>query len=373
MSVAVTRRSQLGRSESARVTAMKAGRRRAEITAPALHFLRRMSPEPTLVFDTYWKFAAERQATFHRRIAGEEPPWTRDPVLRANKFTNVYRASDRVSQFLIRQVVYGTGERSFRSTAFRTLLFKVFNKISTWELLEARLGEISDGTFDKKDFDRALSSALAAGTSIYSNAYIMPSGAAHMRRPRKHQMHLELLSSILRARTIDRLCSARSMKDAYEQLLALPSIGPFLAYQFVIDLNYGPHFKFSEMDFVVPGPGARDGLRKCFSSLGDYDEADTIRWVTERQHEEFARCGVKFQSLWGRPLQLIDCQNLFCEVDKYARVVHPEFVGISGRTRIKQRFSPQGPLPTPWFPPKWGLNDRIETVLTPRRVLRASK
>lgn len=328
---------------------------------------------PTPVFDTYWRFAAERQAIFHRRLAGDRPPWTEDSVLLSNKFTNVYRASDRVSQYLIKEVVYDGGKRSLRSIVFRTLLFKIFNKITTWELLEASVGEISDETFKKEKFDRVLSSALAEGTSIYSNAYIMPSGAAHMRRARKHQMHLDLLSSILSGRSIDRLCSARNLKDAYEQLLALPSIGPFLAYQFVIDLNYGPHFKFSEMDFVVPGPGARDGLRKCFSSLGGYDEAETIRWVTERQHEEFARCGVKFQSLWGRPLQLIDCQNLFCEVDKYARVVHPEFVGISGRTRIKQRFSPQGPLPTPWFPPKWGLNDRIEAALTPRRVLRASK
>ena len=29
---------------------------------------------------------------------------------------------------------------------------------------------------------------------------------------------------------------------------------------------------------------------------------------------------VEFRDLWGRPLQLIGCQNLFCEVDKYARV-----------------------------------------------------
>jgi hypothetical protein len=54
-------------------------------------------------------------------------------------------------------------------------------------------------------------------------------------------------------------------------------------------------------------------------------------------------------------LQLIDCQNLFCEVDKYARVVHPEVECQSGRTRIKQKFSPRpDPLPQ-WYPPKWGL------------------
>ena len=38
----------------------------------------------------------------------------------------------------------------------------------------------------------------------------------------------------------------------------------FLAYQYLIDLNYAAGLGFSEMDFVVPGPGARDGIRKCF-------------------------------------------------------------------------------------------------------------
>ena len=39
------------------------------------------------------------------------------------------------------------------------------------------------------------------------------------------------------------------------------------------------------------------------------------------------------------------------------------------RTRIKQKFRTTGPLPSPWFPPKWGLNEKIaETArqLAPR-------
>jgi hypothetical protein len=149
------------------------------------------------------------------------------------------------------------------------------------------------------------------------------------------------------------------MAEAYELLVSLPSIGPFLAYQFATDLNYSPYFTLSEMEFVMPGPGARDGIRKCFTSLGDYSESEVIRWVTDRQNEEFAARRLAFNSLWGRPLQLIDCQNLFCEVDKYARVVHPEITGRTGRMRIKQRFVSKGTADRPWFPPKWGLNDRI--------------
>ena len=74
---------------------------------------------------------------FCNRLEHGPPPWTRDSVLRTHKFTNAYRASDRVSQYLIRRVIYrddlpATVEEVF----FRTILFKLFNKIETWELLE---------------------------------------------------------------------------------------------------------------------------------------------------------------------------------------------------------------------------------------------
>src|SRR6478752_7606879 len=85
----------------------------------------------TRVFSTYWRFAAERQRVFLRRIQGSEPPWSEDPVLQVHKFTNAYRASDRVSQYLIRRVIYN-GEHNLRDTFFRILLFKIFNRIDTW-------------------------------------------------------------------------------------------------------------------------------------------------------------------------------------------------------------------------------------------------
>ena len=76
----------------------------------------------------------------------------------------------------------------------------------------------------------------------------------------------------------------------------------------------------------------------------------------EHSFRAFAKAGIEFQSLFGRKLQPIDCQNLFCEISKYARVVHPDVRGLSGRTRIKQVYRKSlGPMPQPTFPPKWNL------------------
>jgi hypothetical protein len=146
------------------------------------------------------------------------------------------------------------------------------------------------------------------------------------------------------------------METVFRMLRKYPSIGDFLAFQYAIDLNYSPLTNFSEMEFVCPGPGALDGIRKCFSDRGAYSDTDIIRLVAEQQQEMFRQLGMPFQDLWGRPLQLIDCQNLFCEVDKYARVAHPELNGLTGKMRIKQRFSASTQPLKPWFPPKWGLN-----------------
>lgn len=312
---------------------------------------------PSNVFDTYWRFATERQRIFFRRLESQAPPWSDDPILQRYKFTNAYRASDRVSQFLIRKVIY-QGDMAPDEVFFRTMLFKLFNRIETWKLLEREIQTLRWDEYSFDRYDQVLTDAMERGEHIYSAAYIMPSARSFGHR-RKHRNHLALLERMLADALPAQLTDAPSMEKAFQLLLGYPSIGKFLAYQFVIDLNYSPILDFSEMDFVVPGPGALDGIRKCFTSLGEWSEADVIRLVAESQQEEFERLGLDFPSLWGRPLQLIDCQNLFCEVDKYARMAHPEAVGRSGRTRIKQKFRPRRKPIAYWYPPKWGINDRI--------------
>ena len=156
-----------------------------------------------------------------------------------------------------------------------------------------------------------------------------------------------------------KLVGAGSLKDVFELISSYPSLGPFLAYQLAIDLNYSMLIDFDEDDFVVAGPGARSGIAKCFPDAGALATETVIRWMAETQQEQLAALGLDFQDLFGRPLKLIDCQNLFCETDKYARVAHPARHGVGNRTRIKQQFTPAGPLDPPFFPPKWGINSNI--------------
>lgn len=315
---------------------------------------------PTKVFDTYWRFAAERQAIFFRRLSQALRPWTNDSILQEFKFTNAYRASDRVSQYLIRRVLY-EGDQTAEEIFFRALLFKVFNRIETWELLVSENGLPCVRSYEFSRYDKTLTTAMSRGVRIYSAAYIMPSGG-RSGEERKHRTHLRLIEKMLTEGVPSQLRRAASMAEGFQILKAYPTIGDFLAYQFVTDLNYSTLTNYSEMEFVVPGPGAKDGISKCFSDTRGLTHSEVIRMMAERQEEEFARLRLSFKSLWGRRLQLIDCQNLFCEVDKYARVAHPDVLGLTGRTRIKQKYRENTRHLEYWFPPKWGINQQLEPL-----------
>jgi hypothetical protein len=311
-------------------------------------------------FDTYWRFAAERQRVFHCRAAGVLPPWTADPILRQHKFTSVYRAADRVSQYLIANVIYA-GPQDPCEVLFRVLLFKVFNRIDTWERLTSSLDAMpSWAGYDFRVYSKVFDQALRAGKRIYSPAYIVPNPP--FGEARKHGNHLRLIELAM-TRLPEAVTTARGLRGLYDLLAGLPSLGPFLAYQYAIDISYSTITAADENEFVVPGPGALDGIAKCFTSTGGLDPAEVITWMRDTAAEHLNRLSLEFKDLWGRWPTLIDWQNVFCEVSKYTRLSHPHIPGTSGRTKIKQQFH-QAPGAVDYrFPPKWGLPPDRTAVL----------
>ncbi len=57
-----------------------------------------------------------------------------------------------------------SGPQAWQDAFFRTLLFKIFNKESTWRLLSRELGEVCcGGGYTFEAYDRVLSAAFARG------------------------------------------------------------------------------------------------------------------------------------------------------------------------------------------------------------------
>jgi len=318
-------------------------------------------PDPTPVFETYWRFAADRHASYLKRLRGEPWPWTSDRDLQRFKFTNPFRACDRVSQYLIKEVIYNPqASDDAEETVFRILLFKFFNRISTWELLKAKFGMPTWNGFNEPAYIQVLDVAKAKGTKIFSAAYThndLPGYAnAFPGCSDKHPRYLRLLSNMMSEGVTAKLQAARSYGDAFGVLNAFALHSDFIGMQHLTDINYSEVIDFDENDFILAGPGAYGGLEKCFGrSLTKEEAIAVIQECVADQTGFFQHYGLAPVTLFGRKLHAIDCQNLFCETNKIARVKHPE-AALKDNERIKQTFKPTaGPLPVPFFPPKWGI------------------
>lgn len=310
------------------------------------------------VYELYWKFAAARQQAFEARVSGAPWPWSDDPILQEFKFCNVFRAADRVSQYMIREVAYRKDDSTPQDRLFQIVAFRTFSNTRTWDFVTEYLGRsprISD--LDSGAFEASLEAAKAKHGGLYTGAFILCATNAYGRSS-KHLNHVELFRDMfVKSQLADSLLKAESLEAVYELIHGFPLMGDFMSYQTAIDLNYSEHINFSENDFTQPGPGAVRGIKKVFIDLGGLTPRQVIMWMVDHQDEEFRRLGYTFSGLWGRPLHAIDAQGLFCETDKYCREAVPELT--SARSRIKARFNAAPESMELFFPPKWGLNDKV--------------
>lgn len=310
------------------------------------------------IYDIYWHFASERQAAFERRIAGKPFPWTEDPILREYKFCNVYRASDRVSQYMIRDVCYHDEPCSPEDRVFQIVAFRTFSKINTWTAVREFLGHYPTlGDLIDEGFSKALDHAKQQYGGLYTGAFILCANNAYGQYL-KHLNHVELFRHMFLHDALgEQILAASSLREIYELLHGYPLMGDFMSYQIAVDLNYFDLIEFSENEFTKAGPGALRGISKVFENLGDYTPTEVIHWMVDHQEAAFENLGLPFNGLWGRRLHAIDCQGLFCETDKYCREAVPELT--SARKRIKARFTVNPEPIKLFFPPKWGINDML--------------
>jgi len=318
------------------------------------------------MIDEFWEFARRRQKLMY---TGE----TDDPILQQFRFTNCYRACDRVSQYLIKHIVNTTSYVSSRDGVtwdmdsadilFRVFLFKTFNKIDTWEYLEHRhpVHLLVWDPFIPGWISRTLRARVKAGHTLYAPAFRQPIGRTSYGYEEKFENHIEMIRYVMEHRQA--IFECRSLESLYLTLCEVPMLGPFLAMQFATDLNYTNLFDFSENDFIMPGPGALRGSTKVFprSEWKNYDAArENIRYLVDIQENAL------FPIIPGHRLSLMDVQNMLCEFDKYCRIAHPELNTVGrwkkgSAKRPKQRYepNPNGRLRWPQdyeFPHKWKIS-----------------
>ncbi|KZT21621.1 hypothetical protein NEOLEDRAFT_744437 [Neolentinus lepideus HHB14362 ss-1] len=307
----------------------------------------RVSP----VFDTLFLWMAERDAIRRKRVAGEPAPWTDDPIFSKYRFTNVFRVFDRTTQYILKNVI-NRGSTDLNECAFRVMLFRTFNRISTWELLESSIGALTWKAFDFDTYKEVLGEAVRDGQALYGYAYIIPAPSLGMSR--NYENHLLLLQRMMEDHLPEKLKEVKHIEDAHRIMISYPSMGDFTGFQLLLDLNMIPHYSFSEDEWAICGPGSAAGLRKIFGDDVKGIETAAMVYLRDTQNEHWERLDISEPPSMhpGKiGVSLVDLEHSLCECEKYSRVKHPSIKGK--RTSIKATFCAKPEALTVDLPARW--------------------
>jgi alpha-glutamyl/putrescinyl thymine pyrophosphorylase clade 1 len=330
------------------------------------------------VINTLFLWMTERHAIHQRRLAGQPWPWTDDPILQQHAFTNVFRIYDRVTQYIICNVI-GKGDQNLHETCFRVILFRCFNRISTWELLLAHFGELTWRDFNLAAYEAVLYEEYKQNNRLYGASYILPApelGGTSLDESKgkvNYANHLRLLKVMMETDLPGQLAQLSELSDAWERISLYPGMGAFLSSQYVslchllvfpfvnvhrllLDLNMIPELTRPE-DWAICGPGAESCLLKIFGPgvKGVYNEA--LNWLQQTQDLHFARLGISQER---RPcigstyeLSPVDFEHSLCECDVYSRKAHPEIKGRRQHIGRRNFSANRPPPPSAVLPSSW--------------------
>ena len=301
------------------------------------------------VFKDYLHFVAERHKIWEARQRGEPGPWTDDPVLQGRKFTNVFRALDWGSQFLINELfryVY-PNDVSMRDIVVRAFLYRYTNRPDPWEFYYEYHGRYPR-TVDLDAVEETWELFRTHGGGVFGNAYTMFSGAEN-----KGMSRVEWLLGLARQYftpdspndVIPALVKTSSVAERLAILQTVPRCADFMSMQVATDIGYSSALPSDENEIILAGPGAKRGIAAFAPGedpvavihyvrdalpgwLGD----DTPRIILPDGRERFP--------------SLLDVQNTFCELSKYLRYKYKPGAG--------RRYSPaHGQIPPPVLPDHW--------------------
>jgi 5-hmdU DNA kinase, helical domain len=287
----------------------------------------------TLTFDEealeiFWRFVCERQKIWHRRYVLELPqPWTKNPYLLKNKFTNVYRELDPGTRFSREKIMAVDAPRPDR--VFNVMLYRLMCSIPTYQKVGFQYLE----TFDWKSFQGVLRGVYETGQPVFGNAYLI-SPYSSMGSAYKYENVARLFRNVHRDfyKFFLALDQAPTFERAYKTVNSLYGFGPFLAYQVCLDLTYSsvllgdqPILLFSQNEWARLGPGAMRGMQRMVGYQTQTKNLEGLRYLWSHQCDFFERYGLKFPFLKDEyncevEISLANMQNCLCEFSKYMNI-----------------------------------------------------
>lgn len=314
-------------------------------------------------------------------------------ALSTKKFTNCYRFLDRTSQYVISlayrwalphakhpealTAVLNTAAPCTNAPSIRAPLhncpyireplnqavalyiFKVFNRIETWERIPE---EYKTALFavTGPDILKVVSQIYQWATvqdGLFNSAYMLAhpgtqgfSGWTELYFTRLHSMVES--GDLLKIRL-----SPHELKRNFHIFSRYRGFGDFMSYQFSLDYSYFSPVSVDYDSFIVPGPGCVKGMRYVFPGIKPCQMPIVLRAMAQLGLQSLG-----FPLLNGLRLRGNDIQNLFCEFSKLLNltgkrnfVPHKYEIGTNDRLAHRTGDTPTCSsvdlLPSPIIPP----------------------
>jgi len=268
-------------------------------------------PNPLLLTKLAY-FVSEREHVRREREAGATRPWTEDLILDRYRFCNVRRRDDRVSAWIIKNIIEPYKMSS--NLWFQLCCARLINWPPTIQGLMDK-GYWPTHMFDPAWFGNYIDERVASGQKTWTGAYIIT--ARHV--PEGMGKGLWVAQDVLgKALQANKSIVHNTVEETLEAFKGLYGFGTFMAGQVVADLTYSPQLSHaSDLYTYAPiGPGSTRGLNRLFGRKleGKISQAqfnDELQFV--------AREVSALVDLGSPKLTLHDWQNCMCEYDKYLR------------------------------------------------------
>jgi hypothetical protein len=271
---------------------------------------------------SFWEFAYERQAIWHRRtVEGLAFPWTDDEILRNYHFTNVHRELDR-GTIALRELIINA-DIAVGLKLFNVLLYRQINNEDCWRA-SVPLGYIHQNELGV--LQARLAARLEAKQPVWTRAWTRTSlssfpGETYLERV-FHGVNQWDTDAYL-----NRLTLAQDFKGWWKATADLPLFGDFTAYQVALDLTYlSPRFTDDEW-CKVSGGDARWEQGSAAAGLDPYQKRDA-------QEAELEALGLDWSLVaWDQKprLTLADVEHTLCEYVKYLKHVNGRRPGNNHR------------------------------------------
>lgn len=272
----------------------------------------------------FFTYARERYKIFQiRKKTRQKWPWSTDPILNTYRFCNVFREDDVVTQWVKQNV--RDPLRSSPSAIYGMLVCRLINRVSTLEkLMEHGRVKYGDELHHFTTCDPEAIISLGRETSPFiTGAYMIktpsgidkPSGVAYI-FSNAHQSCLKLGEHCLN--------QPITMQWLHANLVNLPYIGGFLAYELVTDLTHTDVLRdCADLNtWCHMGPGAQRGIRRL---CGEEDVSHVVNVPTNpsmlAKLMDVLRCSKDYDYWppWWPQWTMREVEHTLCEFDKYER------------------------------------------------------